>query len=195
MKTIFFATNNQNKVKEISNLLGDTQIKTFKDFNLKDPIENGLTFEENSKIKAIYGFENTNLPTIADDSGFYINCLNGFPGVVSKRFIDSLEDKNKIFQIINSMVENYDKKCSFITNFSFVYKDKNNNIVTKSFEGKIEGKFVFPARGSNGFGYDPVFVPDGYTKTFAEMTLEEKAKMSHRTIALNEFLKYFKKIN
>ena len=95
--------------------------------------------------------------------------------------------------MLNECLKVLDKECYFITNITFVYK-YDDNIITKNFEGKIKGQFTYPERGNNGFGYDPIFTPYKYTKTFAEMSLEEKIKISHRTIALKKFKKFLKTI-
>lgn len=193
IKKIVLATNNLNKVKEIQGLLAPfgVEVNTLKDLNLGDPVEDGKTFLENSTIKARYAFERTGLPSLADDSGFCVESLNGFPGLSSARFIKSVGGEEKAFSVINDCINPYDKSAHFITSLVFIYKDSGGNTVVKDFEGKIGGKFVFPARGEGGFGFDPTFIPDGYDKTFAEMP-EEKLKISHRTRALNQFFEFFK---
>lgn len=196
IKKIVLATNNLNKVKEIQGLLSsfNVEVKTLKDLNLGDPIEDGKTFLENSIIKARYAFERTGLPSLADDSGFCVESLNCFPGLTSSRFIKAVGGEDKAFNIINECISPYDKRAYFITSLAFIYKDANEKTIIKDFEGRINGKFVFPAKGEGGFGFDPSFIPDGYDKTFAEMP-EEKLKISHRTRALNQFFDFFKALN
>ena len=197
MNQLLLATNSKNKVVEIEALLSKLNVKvnTLQDLNLNDEIiENGTSYKENALIKAKYGFEKTGLPTLADDSGFCIEALNNFPGVVSARFIDSVGSEQKTFEIIDNLLKTYSKNCHYITYLVFIYKGKNNKTITKEFEGKIEGQFTYPPKGGEGFGYDPVFTPNGYDKTFAEM-FDIKKQISQRTIALKKFLEYFENLN
>lgn len=192
MKEIILASNNANKIKEIAKLLEpfNIEVRSLKELGLGDPIEDGKDFMENSLIKAKYVYDKTGLPSLADDSGFCIDSLNNFPGLSSARFIKAVGGEEKAFNVINDCINIHNKKAFFITSLVFIYKDNNKTIV-KDFEGKVNGNFVFPARGEGGFGFDPVFVPDGYDKTFAEMP-EEKLKISHRTLALKKFIDFFK---
>ena len=194
MDKIILASNNANKIKDISNLLNvfNVNVVGLKELQLGNPEENGKDFIENSLIKARYAFDKTGLPTIADDSGFCIDSMNGFPGLCSARFAESCGSYENAFKIINDCINPLNKKAYFVTCIAFIYRDKNNNIVEKIFEGKIEGNFVYPGRGTNGFGYCPVFLPDGYIQTFAEMTDDLRTKINHRRIALDKFLSYFK---
>ena len=191
-KILVLASNNTKKIEEINILLKDfnIEVKGLKDLGLGEPIEDGKTFAENALIKAKYAFENTGFPALADDYGFCINSMNNFPGSCSARFIKAVGGEEKAFEVINSCINQKDKSCFFITNLAFVYKT-NNQIIEKIFEGKVNGNFVFPARGNGGFGFDPVFIPNNYEKTFAEM-LEIKIQISHRTKSLNNFLNFVK---
>ena len=195
MNKIILATNNKNKVNEITKLLSpfNIEVNSLKDLGLGDPVENGLTFLENATIKAKYAFDKTGLPSLADDSGFCVESLNNFPGLASSRFIKSVGGENNAFDVINKCINEVNKNCFFITSLVFIYKDKNGRVITKDFEGKIEGKFTYPPRGNDGFGFDPIFTPNGYNQTFAEM-LDTKIEISHRTRALKKFFEYFKTI-
>ena len=213
IKTIVLASNNAGKINEIKLLLSPfgVEIKSLKDLGLGDPIENGKDFIENSLIKAEYAFEKTGLPSLADDSGFCIDSLNNFPGLFSSRFGSACRklqndllgqnidiktsfygEDSPCFKIINNMIGE-DKKAHFTTCISFVYKN-DDEIKKEVFEGIVKGDFIYPPRGKEGFGYDPCFMPNGYDKTFAEMGMEAKNKISHRSIALAKFVEYFKKI-
>lgn len=196
MKEIILATNNSGKVKEIAELLKqfDVEVKSLKDLELGEPIEDGKNFLENATIKARYAFGRTGIPTLADDSGFCIDSMNDFPALCSARFIKAVGGHQEAFRVINECINPKDKSAHFITNMVFIYKDKNGNEVLKGFEGRIDGKFSYPAKGEGGFGFDSVFIPDGYEKTFAEMP-DVKVKISHRTRALNKFFDFFKNIN
>jgi len=209
MQTLL-ASNNAGKVREVGELLKDShvEIKTLKDLGLDNPVENGRTFVENSLIKARYGLEKTGLPTLADDSGFCIDCLNDFPGLFSARFAEScgalrndlLNDGSNhlytsdspCFKILNDMIKrsNGDNRAHFTTCLAFVYR-RSNKVEEKTFEGVCEGKFVYPPQGDNGFGYDPVFMLNGHNKTFAEISGEEKNRVSHRATALKKFKEFF----
>lgn len=196
MKQIILASNNDNKIKEINNLLKlfNIEAKGLKELKLDSPIENGNDFTENALIKARYTFNKTDLPTIADDSGFCIDSMNGFPGLCSARFAEACGSYSEAFRIINECINPINRKACFITCIAFIYKDENNNIIEKVFEGKIEGEFIYPGRGNNGFGYCPVFLPNGFEQTFAEMSNSLRTKINHRRIALDKFIKYLTQI-
>jgi XTP/dITP diphosphohydrolase len=186
MQKIVVSSNNKNKIIEISDLLGDVEVLSLSDFSLESPPETGSTFEENSLIKSKYVFEKTGLPSIADDSGFCVDCFGGFPGLYSARFAESVGAFEHAFKVINECINPLNKKIYFICCVSFVFKN-----IEKTFVGRVDGNFVYPPIGNNGFGYDPVFMPLGYEHTFAEMQLIEKQKISHRKIAMENFLNFY----
>lgn len=194
MKEIVLASNNENKIKEISKLLErfDIEIKSLKELELGDPIENGKNFRENSLIKARYAFEKTGLPSLADDSGYCLDSLNDFPGLCSSRFSKACGGYSEAFRILDGCINPINKKAHYITCISFIYKNNNNEIVEKVFEGRIDGNFVYPSKGNNGFGYDPTFLPDNYDKTFGELPNELRIKINHRAMALKQFFNFFK---
>ena len=197
MKEIILASNNENKIKEIGNLLSDfgVKVRSLKELGLGDPIEDGKNFKENSLIKAKFGFEKTGLPSLADDSGFCIESLNDFPGLCSARFADACGSYDEAFRIINECINPINKKAYFITSIAFIYKDTKDNVIENTFEGKIDGSFVYPKRGNNGFAYCPVFQPNGYDKTFGELSNELRTSINHRRLALDKFLNFFKELN
>ncbi|HSQ97311.1 MAG TPA: non-canonical purine NTP pyrophosphatase [Rickettsiales bacterium] len=194
MKTIVLASNNSNKIAEISKLLSEfgIEVKSLKDLGLGDPIENGKTFTENALIKSNFAFEKTGLPSLADDSGFCVDSLNGFPGLCSARFAKACGSYEESFKIINECINPINKKANFITTLSFIYKNSTGQRIEKIFEGKLDGNFTYPAKGTNGFGYCPCFTPNDYLETFGEMLDEQRMKINHRAIALNKFIDFIK---
>ncbi len=194
MKKIFFFSENLNKINEIEILFKKNKIEilNLKNFyNINIPEETGKTFEENAKIKSCYGFKNSNHPCFADDSGLCINGLDGFPGIKSKRFIEKNKDiKNALTSIIRKTKKSNSSEAYFQTSISLTLEE-NKTIL---FNGIIKGNIANEPRGLSGFGYDPIFIPEGFKKTFGEMNTVEKNKISHRAIAINKLKKYLVKL-
>ena len=194
MKEIVIASHNDGKVDEIRGLLKKYKFKIFslKKFSHIEPKENGKTFIENSVIKAVSALKITGLPSISDDSGLCIPALNNDPGIYSARWAG----KGKNFDLAAKKIEKklFEKyrnkqklfKAFFCCALSIALPDGT----IKSFEGKVFGMLQFPPKGENGFGYDPIFIPKGYKKTFGEMKYSFKERISHRQIAF-EKLKNF----
>jgi XTP/dITP diphosphohydrolase len=186
---LVFATNNNHKIEEISDLLGQSFVlKSLKDLEITDDIpEDYHTLEENALFKARYINKLTGMNVFADDTGLEIEALNGRPGVHSARFAGS--EKNfeaNIDKVLLLMTGTADRRARFRTVIALILNGSEYQ-----FEGRVNGTIITERRGKHGFGYDPVFVPDGKGKTFAEMTLDEKNTISHRAIAfikLKEFL-------
>ena len=186
MKDILFFSHNQKKIIEVKQIFKQSRIKVF-DLNsfekIKEPKETGDTFASNAKIKSKYGQKVFNIPCFADDSGFCVEALKNNPGVKSKRFLEKFSNKKKAFEyIISNVIEKKNNKAFFVTAICLTLKD-NHHIV---FLGRIRGTVSLKPKGTNGFGYDPIFVPENYTRTFAEMSLEEKSVISHRKIAITK---------
>ena len=186
MKDILFFSHNQKKIIEVKQIFKDSRVKIF-DLNsfekIKEPRETGDTFASNAKIKSKYGQKVFNIPCFADDSGFCVEALKNNPGVKSKRFLEKFSNKKKAFEyIISNVTERKNNKAFFVTAICLTLKD-NHHIV---FLGRITGTVSLKPKGANGFGYDPIFVPENYTRTFAEMNLEEKNIISHRKIAITK---------
>ena len=186
MKDILFFSHNQKKIIEVKQIFKDSRIKVF-DLNsfekIKEPTETGDTFASNAKIKSKYGQKVFNIPCFADDSGFCVEALKNNPGVKSKRFLENFSNKKKAFEyIISNVIEKKNNKAFFVTAICLTLKD-NHHIV---FLGRVNGTVSLKPKGTNGFGYDPIFVPENYTRTFAEMSLEEKNIISHRKIAITK---------
>jgi XTP/dITP diphosphohydrolase len=186
---LVFATNNKHKIEEISDLLGDSFVlKSLKDLDITDDIpEDYHTLEDNALFKARYVNKLTGMNVFADDTGLEIDALNGRPGVHSARFAGAARNfEANIDKVLLLMTGANDRKARFRTVIALIF-----NGAEYLFEGRVDGTIITERRGKQGFGYDPVFVPDGKSKTFAEMTLEEKNTVSHRANAflkLKEFL-------
>ena len=190
MKNIFFFTGNKNKYSEIKRLLKNTNLKiyTLNNFkNFREPIESGKSFAENAKIKSDFGFIKTNIPCFADDSGICIKALNYKPGIFSKRYLNNFKSNKDGFNKIISQVEKSGEQAAFFkTSISLTIKLG----ITVCFEGVVRGKISNKVCGKNGFGYDPIFIPNGYSKTFAEMDIETKNLISHRSIAMKKLVNF-----
>ncbi len=185
MKEIVFATGNKGKLKEVKRIFSDTNVKILSLYDLgevPDIIEDGETFEDNALIKAKTIYDIYKLPTIADDSGLSIGQLNGQPGVISARYAGencTYDDNNKqVLKELSKFKEPHLAK--FIC--CAVYIDVKNKFTAV---GEFPGEIINEFRGKNGFGYDPIFLPAGFNKTLAELTIEEKNRISHRSKAFN----------
>ncbi len=186
-KQILIATHNQHKKEEIQQILGDDfLVKSLTDYDIHDEIvEDGKTFEENAKIKAKYCFEKTGIASIGDDSGLVVEALNGNPGIFSARYAGNHDFAKNIEKVLQEMQGETNRKAYFIT--VLCYYDENGS---HYFEGRVYGNLLTENKGFKGFGYDPIFVPENYEKTFAEMLPEEKNKISHRKNAMDKLLEF-----
>ena len=198
MKEIVIASHNDGKVEEIRGLLKKYKFKIFslKKFSHIEPKENGKTFIENSVIKAVSALKITGLPSISDDSGLCIPALNNDPGIYSARWAG----KGKNFdlaakKIEKKLFEKYkNKQKLFKAFFCCALTIALPDGTIKSFEGKVFGTLQFPPKGKNGFGYDPIFIPKGYKKTFGEMKYSFKERISHRQKAFKKLQNFISKI-
>lgn len=187
---IIFASNNKNKVEEVQKQLPDSiQIVTLEEIgHLEDIDEYGKTIEENAIIKADFISNKYQLPCFADDTGLEIEALNGAPGVYSARYAG---DEKNAEKNMNMVLE----KLDVISNRSAQFKTVialNINNKQHLFEGIVKGQITTEKIGDNGFGYDPIFQPENFEKTFAEMTLEEKNRLSHRGLAVEKLIAFLK---
>ena len=188
-KKIIIASHNIGKVKEIRFILDPLKVEVLSanDFNLGEPIENGLSFEENALIKSSFVSRKTGIASLSDDSGICFCDLNNEPGVYSARWAGEDKNFNKAMSKINDSIKKIDNPsydCFFVCALSLSWP--NGKHVTVS--GKIDGKFSWPPKGNLGFGYDPIFKPFGYNKTFAEMEPEFKHNISHRALAFKKLI-------
>lgn len=188
MLQLVFASNNNNKIKEIQQLVPtDIQILSLKDIGCEADIpETADTIEGNAILKANYVTEHYGYPCFADDSGLEIDALNGAPGVYSARYAGSQRnDNDNMNKVLEKLQNETNRKANFKTVIAL-----NMNGEQHLFTGIINGEIIHEKRGTNGFGYDPVFVADGYQKTFAELTMEEKSTISHRGKALKQLVSF-----
>lgn len=177
------ASANQGKLKELKKLLSDIEIEvlSLSDFpEAPEVIENGETFEENALKKATQIAEYTKKLTLADDSGLEVLALGGAPGIKSSRFAEN--DKERVNKLLKMMEGKKDREAKFTCAIAIAKPGSEVKVV----RGEVEGVITEAPKGSHGFGYDPVFVAEGYSKTFAEMPLKEKNKISHRAKALTK---------
>ncbi len=191
---ICFASHNANKVKEMSDIMPDgISLVGLDELGVADEIaETGSSLEENAQIKASYVFKKFKMPVFADDSGLLVHSLNGEPGVYSARYAGPEKDDNKNMDLLLEKLRNLsDRSAEFQTVISFIDEAGNNH----SFTGRIEGDIMNEKRGANGFGYDPIFQPKGYDKTFAELSTEVKNRISHRAKAVQKLLEYLHQSN
>ena len=184
---IIFATHNKNKVTEISQLIPKKyKILSLNDIGcVKEIEETGSTLEENAKIKADYVRYKYGLDCFSDDSGLEVDALKGAPGVFSARYAGNQKNNDaNIKKIWKKLRGQSNPKATFRSIFHIHFNNK-----TFSFQGKVDGNLIFEKRGLNGFGYDPIFIPNGYNQTFAELGDVIKNKISHRALATVQFLK------
>lgn len=190
-----FATNNQYKLAEVSAQLGNTFIlKTLRDIGCMDELpETSGTIAGNSRQKADYIWTHFGLSCFADDSGLEVDALDGEPGVDSAFYSGSRDFEKNIQKLLTNLADKPSRKAQFITVFTLIAYDQDARPVEHQFEGIVRGQILTEPRGAGGFGYDPVFLPDGYDRTFAEMSLEEKTAISHRSRALAKMIAYLEK--
>ena len=192
MKKIFvFATNNTHKLEEVSAILKDkVELLSMKDINCSVDIpETADTLEGNALIKARYIFKNYHSDCFADDTGLEVEALKGAPGIYSARYAgDAHNSEANMKKLLQDLEGIENRKAQFRTVFALIIDGKEH-----LFEGIIKGEIIKNRRGTSGFGYDPVFVPEGYTQTFAEMGNELKNKISHRALATHKLCKFLLK--
>lgn len=187
LNMIVLATNNKNKVMEFRNILKDYKIelKCISDFGpLPEAVEDGTTFDENAYKKALHYAKVLGLPAIADDSGLAVDALLGEPGVFSARYAgEHATDKENCLKLLEKLKGEKNRNATFHCVLSIAVPSGP----ALTYEGSCTGQILDTFRGSSGFGYDPLFYYPAYGKTFAELTIEEKNRISHRAIALRDF--------
>lgn len=190
--TVVLATHNQGKVPEIAYYIKNyfQQIQIAGDFNLDEPAETDNTFAGNALIKARYVAGKTGLLSLADDSGLCVNALNGQPGVLSSRWGGPTKDfKMAGARVQRELQGQSDRSAYFMCTLALVWPDGR----FKTFEGRVNGHIIDGApRGDKGFGYDPIFIQDGDTRTFGEIEFEEKQEISHRARAMDGLIQFLK---
>ncbi|WP_211229737.1 non-canonical purine NTP diphosphatase [Olivibacter sitiensis] len=186
---LVFASNNVHKLKEIQSMLGDkASVKSLDDIGCNVDIpETGLTFAENAKQKSDYVAVNYDMDCFADDSGLEVEALGQEPGVFSARYSGTRDMEANIDLLLTRLKNNENRKARFRTVICLHFKGKDH-----FFEGTIQGHIREARHGVGGFGYDPIFIPNGHERTFAEMSQEEKNSMSHRSIAVAKLVDFLK---
>lgn len=189
IQKLVFATNNAHKTEEVVKILApDYQVLNLKDINcLVDIPETGNTFAENATLKSTYVFENFGLDCFADDSGLEVEALNNQPGIYSARYSGVKNDTTNLQLLLKNMEGKTNRRARFKTVISLLKNGENH-----LFEGIIEGTIKTAPSGTNGFGYDPIFQPNSYDITFAEMNMDEKNRISHRALAMQKLITFLK---
>ena len=193
MEKLVFATNNRHKLEEVSAMTGGTvKIVRLAEIGCHDDIpETADTFQGNALQKAAYVYEHFGLPCFADDSGLEVDCLEGIPGVLSARYAgEHGNSEANIAKLLDAMKGSENRKADFKTVVALILPDGK----TEFFEGRVDGVITMEKRGEGGFGYDPIFIPDGYDKTFAELGENIKNKISHRAKAIAALCEYLKRL-
>lgn len=189
MKKLVFATNNAHKLEEIRAILGDkVEILSLNDINCHADIpETADTLEGNAELKAEYIYTNYGLDCFADDTGLEVEALNGAPGIYSARYAggDGHDSEANMKKLLTEIAGKTNRNAQFRTAICLIEKGNKH-----LFEGIVKGQIIEAKRGNSGFGYDPVFIPEGYNETFAEMGNTEKNKISHRACAVAALCEY-----
>ena len=197
MKDIVLASSNKGKVREINQLLAglDMVVRPQGEFNVVDAEETGLTFVENAILKARNAAQHTGLPAIADDSGLEVDALAGAPGIYSARYAgEGASDQANLEKLLDALAEVPEENRSARFQCLMVYMRHADDPTPLICQGSWEGRILTAARGSNGFGYDPVFYYPPLKKTFGQLTRAEKSRVSHRGKALQELSAEFDKV-
>ncbi len=191
MKTLLFATNNSHKLEEISAIAGsEIRIISLKEAGFEGEIpETSDTIAGNAIQKARFLHDRLGIPVFADDTGLEVEALDGAPGVYSARYAgpDATYDDN-VNKLLNALEHKDNRKARFVTVIALIIDNE-----AKLFEGIVDGTITSEKRGSGGFGYDPVFLPDGHTLTYAEMSAEQKNSLSHRALATQKLVEHLKR--
>ena len=189
-KKLVLATHNKGKIEEIKNLLAPYEIEILSavDMDLPEPEETENTFIGNATLKAKAAAEITGLPCLSDDSGLSVNAINGEPGVYSADWAGIPRDFDKAMKLVHEKMGDAADKSAYFTSV-LVIANPDGSVMTA--EGRIDGQIVWPPKGTGGFGYDPMFMPEGETRTFGEMKLEEKKNYSHRARAFKQLLETY----
>lgn len=184
---IILASRNQNKIIEVKKIIGDlVSIEPLTDLLKIDIPECGRTLLENSLAKAAFVYRLRGLPTLADDSGLFVEALDGGPGIYSARY--GKDDQERIARLLKNLADKKNRRAAFRVVFVYFFGQNKYEV----FEGECAGQIATAPRGTHGFGYDPVFIPEGYKKTFAELGPATKNRISHRARALQKLRRYLR---
>ena len=187
MQKLIFATHNPNKLIEIKSAVNSFELVGLKEMGLHDDIaETGITLEENALIKSQYIYQKTGLSCFADDTGLEVDALDAKPGVYSARYAgEHATAEENMLKLLSEMEGQKNRNAHFRTVISLILNGKKYY-----FEGQVEGEILHQKTGIDGFGYDPIFKPKGYDQSFAEMTMEQKNKISHRGVAVKKLIHF-----
>ncbi|MEO5938911.1 MAG: RdgB/HAM1 family non-canonical purine NTP pyrophosphatase [Sphingomonas sp.] len=187
---LVIASHNEGKVREIRALLAPYGIEpvSAKSLDLPEPEETGTTFVANAELKAMQAADLSGLPALADDSGLCVEALNGDPGIFSARWAGETKDFGLAMRLVEDNLQKLgpevDRDAHFVCALALAWPDGH----VEWFEGRVDGLLVWPPRGDNGFGYDPMFLPDGHEQTFGEMAADEKTPLTHRADAFRQLV-------
>jgi XTP/dITP diphosphohydrolase len=191
MKKLVFATNNAHKLSEVKDILAPLyEIVSLAELNCFDDIpETADTLEGNALLKAQFVFEKYGFDCFADDTGLEVDALGGEPGVFSARYAGEAHNSHdNMVKLLDRLGDNSNRKAHFRTVIALIVAGE-----VRYFEGRIDGVIAYEPRGTAGFGYDPVFVPNGYSQSFAQLGADQKNKISHRALAVNKLIQYLQK--
>lgn len=191
---IVFATNNRHKIEEIRQILGNIEILSLADIGCHDDIpETAPTIEGNAIQKARYIYDRYGLDCFADDTGLEVEALGGAPGVYSARYAggEGHDSETNMSKLLRELGNNNNRKARFRTVIALITKE-GGQTVERTFEGRIDGTIARERKGTAGFGYDPIFVPDGYEHSFAELGTDVKNRISHRARAVTALARHMK---
>ncbi len=189
MKKLVFATNNPNKLAEIKSAVKTFEVVGLKEMGIYEEIcETGTTIEENALIKSQYIYQKTGLSCFADDTGLEVDALDGRPGVYSARYSgEQATAEANIQKLISELQDQKNRTARFRTVISLILNGEEN-----FFEGQVVGEILYQKTGVEGFGYDPIFKPNGYDQSFAQMTMSQKNEISHRGLAVKKLINFLK---
>jgi len=189
-KKLVVASHNEGKVREISDLLAPFGVEVFSSaaLDLSEPVEDAMTFSENAEIKSKSATGESGLVSLADDSGLVVPSLGGIPGIHSARYAHNPDTGERDFKYgmirLHNELGDKDRSAYFACALSLAWPDGH----VETFEGQVQGELTWPIRGDNGFGYDPMFIADGYNQTFGEMEAQAKHAISHRANAFKKLI-------
>lgn len=192
---ILVGTKNAGKIRELNNMLAElpVNLRSLSEFeDITEPEETGKTFAENAALKAVYYAQKTRLATLADDSGLEVQALGGAPGVYSARYAgENASDAEKISKLLQDLQDAKDENRSARFVCAIALTNEKGEIIFQT-KGLCRGKIAFAPSGENGFGYDPVFVPEGFDRTFGELSREIKSRLSHRARAIEKIIRFLR---
>jgi len=189
-RRLVIASHNPGKIAEIGDLLAPYRVETVGvgELGLPEPEETGATFEENAELKARLAAETSGLPALADDSGLVVPALGGAPGIYSARWAGPNKDFRVAMERVQRELGDGDRAAHFVAVLALAWPPTDQGRQIETFRGEVNGGLTWPPRGERGFGYDPIFIPDGYSETFGELAPAHKHRISHRARAFEKLV-------